>query len=343
MFRLLMLICFTPISFVAQITPVVKKNCFDRPKNSKGQVISEWQCGKMGGVVDCNEKLSYDEDSKLIVTANNGSPFSGTCETCFMNGLLERRITFVNGKENGPDTTYYKSGCPQVIRNHIQGAESGKWVFYYDSTMRLAWEMNYNLGEKHGQQLYLTKEGDTTRVENYSNGVLHGVKKLYFPNSKLEKEIHYSNGNLDGASKLYTMGGTLLQELSFKEGKKHGEQKYYYENGILLSIEHWSMDVKDGEFKTFYLGGVVQSMENYKKGILDGWFEERWEDNKLKRRAFYKKGELLEEHRYDENGVENYTFGAEASNGKEDDAMPGGKKKKSKKGVDNNNGLIKVE
>jgi len=81
-----------------------------------------------------------------------------------------------------------------------------------------------------------------------------------------------------------------------------------------------------------------------KKGIPEGWFEERWPDDNLKRRALYKKGELIEEHRFDEHGVENYTFGVEVSSGKEDDAMPGAKKKKKKKGADQDKGgLIKMD
>jgi antitoxin component YwqK of YwqJK toxin-antitoxin module len=320
------------LSAFSQIPQVTKKNCYDKAKNAKGQRLTDWECGKLAGVVDCNEKLTYDESSNTILSGNVGSPYTGTCETCHNNGLLERRISFVNGKENGIDTTYYKSGCPQVVRNHIQGAESGQWFYFYDSTNLVAWEMNYNLGQKQGKQIYLTKEGDTTRLEHYNNGQLNGIKKSYYPKSKLEKEINYVNGLMDGAFKAYNMNGKLIQELDYKQGKKNGELKYYYNDGTLLSVEHWSMDVKDGEFKTFYYEGIIQTMENYKKGVPEGWFEERWPDAKLKRRALYKKGIIIEEHKFDENGTENYTFGVEVNSGKEDDAMPGTKAKNKKKG-----------
>ena len=107
---------------------------------------------------------------------NANKPFTGTCETCHMNGTIERRVTFVNGKENGLDTTYYASGCPQVVRSHVQGAEHGQWLFYYDSTQYLAWEMNYMMGEKHGKHIFFKSNGDTTRWENYENGRLHGKR-----------------------------------------------------------------------------------------------------------------------------------------------------------------------
>lgn len=332
-------------SVYSQIPDVKKKtHCYDRPLNSKGKPTFEWQCGKLAGVVDCNEKLTYDEDSKTILAGELGTPFTGTCESCHMNGLRERKISFVNGKENGIDTTYYKNGCPQVVRNHIIGAETGQWFYFYDSTQYVAWEMNYYLGQKHGLQLYLTKDADTTREEHYKNGLLDGVKKSYYPKSKLEKEINYKDGLMDGAFKAYSTEDKLIQELNYKQGKKNGELKYYYNDGVLLSIEHWNMDVKNGEFKTFYIEGIVQSMENYKKGIPEGWFEERFPNDNLKRRALYKKGIVIEEHRYNEHGVENYTFGVDTASGSEDDAVPGAKKKKKrrKKGEEEKAGLIKM-
>src|SRR3989338_4171726 len=93
----------------------------------------EWDCGKLAGVVDCNEKLELDEASNTVITVSAKKPFSGQCETCHMNGILERRVTFVGGKQNGTDTTYYASGCPMVIRTHVKGVENGHWAYFYDS------------------------------------------------------------------------------------------------------------------------------------------------------------------------------------------------------------------
>jgi antitoxin component YwqK of YwqJK toxin-antitoxin module len=329
-----------PIMLLSQIPQIQKKNCYDKLDSRKGQKYAEWECGKLAGVVDCNEKLTYDNDTKTILSGNAGAPFTGTCETCHLNGLLERRISFINGKENGIDTTFYKSGCPQVVRNHILGAESGQWFYFYDSTQTVAWENNYYLGSKHGKQLYLTKEGDTTRLEYYANGKLDGVKKSYYPESKLEKEVHYKDGIMDGPYFKYSRKGILLEELHFKQGKKDGELRYYYNDGKPLSIEHWSMDLKNGEFKTFFYDGKPQSTENYKKGIPVGWFEERFSNSKMKHSALYdKKGVLIEEHKFDEQGNETYTFGVEPTKDKEDDAVPGMENTSKTKKKDNDKKL----
>ena len=340
-FIFLLSISFSFLAFT-QIPEVKKKNCYDKLDSRKGQKFAEWECGKLAGVVDCNEKLTYDESNDLVMSGNMGKPFTGQCETCHNNGLLERRVTFVNGKENGQDTTYYKSGCPQVVRSHIQGQPNGQWVFYFDSTQAIAWEMNYSLGSQHGKQIYLTREGDTARIEFYNNGILHGNKRLYYSKSRIEKDINYVNGLMDGSFKHYNRDGILLEEITYKQGKKNGECKYYYDDGKLLKTEKWTMDVKDGEFKTFYYQGFIQTMENYKKGIAEGWFEERWPEDKLKRRALYKKGVVIEEYKYDEQGTEIYAFDGTASKNTEDDAMPSGKKKKKTK-EQNKGGLIKVE
>jgi antitoxin component YwqK of YwqJK toxin-antitoxin module len=116
---------------IAQIPEVKKKHCYDRAADANKQRFASWECGKLAGYIDCNEELDYDEETNTVLKkakdqvniSGAGMPYTGGCETCFSNGLLERRITFVNGKENGVDSTYYKSGCLQVVRNHIQGAE----------------------------------------------------------------------------------------------------------------------------------------------------------------------------------------------------------------------------
>ena len=73
----------------------------------------------------------------------DGTPYNGKCETCHNNGLIERTVSFVNGKEDGIDTTTYQTVCIQVIRAHIQGVRNGQWIYYYYLCSRYANE-KYN-------------------------------------------------------------------------------------------------------------------------------------------------------------------------------------------------------
>lgn len=316
---------------MAQIPEVKKSKCYEQGLNGLG--AKEYRCGETPGVVDCNEKLTYDQDRELVLSGSFGMPFNGTCESCYWSGMVERRVTFKDGKEDGPDTTFYESGCIQVIRNHKIGIEEGVWTFYYDSTNYVAWEIGFSGGKKNGMHLYLGPDGDSTRLENYKDDLLHGVKRTYFPDNIVEREIYYVNGLMDGSFKSFNRQGVLLQEVNYKEGKKNGELKYYFEDGKEQLIEHWAMDVKEGEFKGLFQDGKVQFQEFYRKGIPEGWFKENYPNGQTARKAFYKKGKLLEETKYDEDGVETYSFSADpkAKVQEDDDVLTEGKEKKKKK------------
>lgn len=321
---------------ISTIVSGQSEKCYAKSElRNKNVRYAEWECGKRAGTIDCNEKLSFNEDNNTFLAGIDASPYTGKCETCHNNGMLERTVSFVNGKEDGIDTTVYQSGCPQVIRSHIQGVRNGTWTYYYDSTKMMAWEMNYFAGEQHGRSIFFTKKGDTTLSENYNHGLQHGLQKTYFTKSRLQKEVYYTNGQMDGIFKTYNDKGILLQDMFYKMGKKDGEFKFLYDDGVLLRTEHWKMNVKEGEFKTFYYEGHVQDYENYKKGLKDGLAEEFYPDSKLKHKTIYKKGVILQEYKYDEHGRETYSFGApEVKEGEEDDAVmsgQSGKKKKKKK------------
>ncbi len=296
----------------------------DRKKNAR---YAEWECGKLAGAVDCNEKLDYEESNNMFTSGIDNLPFTGVCETCHNNGLIEHRIKFVNGKEDGRDTTFYESGCTQVLREHVEGLRQGQWIYYFDTVgSPIEWEMNYFMGNKHGRQIFFTQKGDTILLENYIHGKLDGVKKTYYSKSRIEKIVYYTQGIMNGSFKSYSYKGKLLQESNYVMGRKDGEFKYYYDDGVLLKIEHWKLDVKDGEFKVFFYEGNLQTLENFKKGKKEGWFEEYYPTQKVKSRILYKKEIIIEEHRFDEKGREVYTFVLEKGRKKkkaEDDAAPG--------------------
>lgn len=306
----------------------------------------EWECGQRRGWFDCNSDLTYREETNTVYRKNNDlsnvagtdKPFTGNCESCHQNGRVQRRVKFVDGKEEGIDTTYYESGCPQIVRELVQGVEQGTWYYMYDSTQLLAWEMNYYLGEKHGKHIFFKLRDDdrsrldTTKWENYDMGLLDGLKRTYHDNGVLKGEISYDHGVYDGAFRIYNNERVVIQELNYKEGEKDEECVYYYDDGTLLRTENWDEGVKNGDFKTFFYDQSIQSIESYKKGRKQGWFEEFYPDGTAKNRSLFDKDELIEEHRYDDHGRETYSFGTPDSSSAEDDEMPEkGKKKKRNK------------
>lgn len=266
---LVAIFCLFSVAAVAQPKfGVVRRDsvpCYQKAADRAKQRYTEWECGKIAGVVDCNQKLEMSQDGKRVVTSSQKMPFSGVCETCHMNGILERRVTFVDGFANGVDTTYYQSGCIMVIRSHVQGVEDGRWTYFNDSTQIPAWEKTYRLGQLDGPQLTYNAKGDTLKLENYLDGVLNGPKVSYDSKGVRNKKVNYVKGLLDGPFLVYNRQGKIIEELNFKEGKKHGVQHYYYDDGKLLRTETWDMDSRNGEVKTLFYDQTLQSIENYKK------------------------------------------------------------------------------
>ena len=354
-FLLVILIICSSYFSTAQISGASNRGpCFQKSVDRLGKRYVDWECDERDAIVDCNEKLSQEPGSNIVRTRSSGSPYSGDCETCHMNGLRQRIVHFANGKVDGVDTTYYESGCPQVVRNHIEGVENGTWTFYNDTSGLLAWEIEYFNGEKHGQSIYFRQkkigenlmkvqingeekkiyyneyENDTVKIEPYIEGRLNGAKKEYYKDSKIHKEINYENGVLHGPFLTYDFEGNLLKELNYEEGEKDDTWKYYYNDGSLLRTESWDEGVKDGVFKTFYIQGHIQTMETYKKGMKHGEFMERFPDDKIKREAIYKKDELIEEHVYDKWGNEIRTVDEDGpvENTEDDEVTTKEKKKK---------------
>src|SRR5690606_31961867 len=98
--KILFLFCLIHTVVFAQPNfGVVKRDsvpCYKKAELRAKNRYAEWECGKIAGIVNCNEKLEMSADGKQVVTSNAKMPFSGICETCHMNGILERRVEFVN-------------------------------------------------------------------------------------------------------------------------------------------------------------------------------------------------------------------------------------------------------
>lgn len=354
------LLILSPFLLRAQISAnssLNKRNtpCFQRTLDRLGQKYPAWECGQNTSIVDCNDKLQFDPGAKVVYSKKSGQPFTGDCEMCFRNGIRQRVVHYIDGKTDGIDTSYYKSGCPQVVRNNIQGKENGTWTYYFDTSGIVAWKINYANGEKNGLSIYFKQhkvgmattsfmannakhsypypvyESDTFKIEYYSNGLLNGIKKEYWSGSRIKREIGYKNGVFDGDFVAYDTAGTVLQEIHYKEGKKDGDIKMYYNNGHIMKTGSWKDGQKNGTFKSFFPAGGIQSISNYRKGMRDGTFIRRDLNNRIRQEAVYKKDKLIEEHIYDKKGNEIRTVGDDKPKSKnEDDKMPGQDAKKGK-------------
>lgn len=54
----------------------------------------------------------------------------GTWSSYFPDSTLRSRITYSDGKENGPTVVNHPNGMPYYVGTYTNGISSGEWVFY---------------------------------------------------------------------------------------------------------------------------------------------------------------------------------------------------------------------
>lgn len=328
LFLLLLLFSCTSL---AQFEVEKREPCWYKGARRDSLRYVDFECGKLLGVIDCNTKLMYDEGQNIFFAKGTGAPYTGDCETCHNNGLREHLIHFVNGKEDGIDTTHYRSGCVMVVRSLSLGIKNGRWTYYYDSTARPAWIRNYLNDELYGEQIYFNKFGDTTKWEFYENGVLNGVRREYYLGSKLKKEINYKEGVFDGDYITYFESGKPKLKLHYKEGEKDGKLEYFYDkDAALMRVGYYSKGIKDGAFTTFYVNGNLMSKGFYEKGEKQGVFLEKYANGRVKSKITYEDDKVIAYEKYDSFGRLTEQFPKQTA-GMEDDALPGKEKKSNSK------------
>jgi len=255
---------------------------------------------------DCKDLVSFDEETNTYFSKRDNSMlFSGTCITCYRNGVLQEKMTIVDGKRNGKDTSYYNSGCPQSIQNFSAGKLSGTSIVFYDSTGRKEREITHLNNQVNGIYILFenNEKSDTIYLENYKNGKPDGVKVEFYQNSKRAKVINYQNGLLHGAHQTFNENGKIEISFFYKNGKKHGKWHIFYPDGKEARVEEWQDGLKNGEFKTCDEFGKIINQAFFKKDLPEGKHVENYPDGKPKHIAVFLKGEKLEEYTYDNPGT----------------------------------------
>lgn len=263
-------------------------------------------------VIYCHDKVAYDEDRNLYLLRKDfATPYTGSCTSCYSNFLVEEQLSFEDGKREGKDTSYYKTGCIQAIQTYHLGLQNGATLIYYDSTRLKQFEIWYKNGQLDGPSIQFKRNErqDTLMLKNYANGKLHGQQRTYFASGKVRKISTYSNGLLDGAMITLSENGGKESELNYKNGKKNGTWKYYYASGKMARTESWKDGKKDGEFKTIDERGQILNREQYLADVPVGKHESYYTDGKLNYSCTYtSKGVKVEEFVIDEYGVKKQLF-----------------------------------
>jgi antitoxin component YwqK of YwqJK toxin-antitoxin module len=259
----------------------------------------------------CHESVAFDEEHNLyLLRKDYATPYTGSCVSCYPSFTIEEKLNFNNGRRQGTDTSYYKSGCLQSIQSYEIGLQDGPTYVYYDSTNRVQFEIWYKGGQLHGPSIqFKLQSGDTLTYKHYKGGKLDGPQRTYLPNGQLRKVSNYLEGLAEGAQITYNASGQKESELYFKAGKKHSTWTYFFDSGKTARTETWKDGKKNGAFISYNELGKILSTEKYAAGLPIGLHQTFYADGKLNYSCSYSnKGEKLEEYVIDQYGVKKQLF-----------------------------------
>ncbi len=260
----------------------------------------------------CHESVAFDEEHNLyLLRKDYATPYNGSCVSCYPSFTIEEKLNFVNGRRQGTDTSFYRSGCLQSIQSYQIGLQNGPTYVFKDSTNQVQYEIWYQAGQLHGPSIQFGPNGtaDTLHLKNYKNGKLDGAQRTFLPNGKVRKITTYKDGLADGPQIIFNANGQKESELHFKLGQKHGDWTYFFDSGKTARTETWKDGKKNGIFVSYNELGKVLSTEKYAAGVPIGLHQTFYADGKLNYSCTYSnKGEKMEEYVIDQYGVKKQLF-----------------------------------
>ena len=101
---------------------------------------------------------------------NSEIPFAGSSVTFRKNGLMQSRINYKDGKQEGLFEMYYANGRLQSRFNMKDGKKDGlSEVFWENGQFKT--RTNFKSGRKDGLSEWATENGEVIRTENWKDGV----------------------------------------------------------------------------------------------------------------------------------------------------------------------------
>lgn len=172
--------------------------------------------------------------------------------------ILQKQITYVNGKKDGSFTYYFPSGNTGVEGRYVSGQLEGEVKSYYEKAQLYGTRL-YQNGLKTGRHTYLYPDGKLELEHNFANDILNGLYQTYYPNGKVQESFIYKTRQADGVYKYYYSNGQLWVEKEYKNGllmnvigsfdpkgnqrdkgtlkDGNGTVNYYTEEGKIYSVE----------------------------------------------------------------------------------------------------------
>ncbi len=115
----------------------------------------------------------------------------------YCSGTIRSKVTFVNGRPNGPVLLYHENGKISEEGTWRNNRWIGNYRLFYDNG-QVQHEFEFSeAGRREGKQKYFYENGQLAVEGNFENGRESGLIREYYENGDLKAEKNYNNGAVD--------------------------------------------------------------------------------------------------------------------------------------------------
>jgi len=134
------------------------------------------------------------------------------------------------------------------------------------SGLLVKYHVDQETGEKEGEYLLMTPEGEVIEKSHYVNGQLQGQRTIYTDSGTVEMVELYEAGMLEGEYKGYYPSGEVKYEGTYVNNKMKGVWTYYYESGAIKEKVAFEDNLENGPFEEYDPDGTLRAKGHYLEG-----------------------------------------------------------------------------
>ncbi len=230
-------------------------------QNGKKSIEANYKQGIYDGIVK-----KYDENG--LLTSNEyyvEGKYNGI-QSYYINGIIDKEITYVNGVKNGTTTIYYCSDAyngsiaeidhykDDIIQNSTtydaktkvkksyctyKDGELDGFSYTYDENGNQISCIEYKNGNPFNGLFSNHDNKNGVYTQNYKDGLLEGDSIIYYDNekSKIKMVTPCVNDKIHGIVKKYDEYGNLIESIEYVNGEKHGKHDMYLYKKVTKKIE----------------------------------------------------------------------------------------------------------
>lgn len=248
----------------------------------KGKLAKEWTYFYRNGNLKIKQNFSDNKLNGLRTDYNRSGEITGTYNNLdgkmngmfegFQNGILQRRMFYIDGDRIGPYQYFYDNGLINyegyIIEddkefnqyNYYQDGKLMKIFNYSDNILISAknykkdgtLNSEFNYSNKNGEHKFEDNNGLIVVSNHYINGIRNGKGSTKEKTGAVIAEVNHQNGELHEEYKSYNPNGKIASESFYYSGKTHGPEKFYDLAGNLRLTRTMIFDKEYGPVIRYY-------------------------------------------------------------------------------------------